>query len=192
MTNQERQSTIKTKIITSAQKLFFERGYTDVTISDIAHEANVSRVTLFKYFGSKEDLAKAVVHGIVEERITDSKKVMADSTLTFRQKFDIMVASKKSYRQAMSDELLNSHFFSDVMLQKMFGTEMREHFRQSMAEFIQEGKTDGSLNPDYPTSAILDFVEHFYSFMQTHDILKKDKKYHMAIIDLFCYGLFGK
>ena len=85
MTNQERQNAIKIKIAKSAQKLFFERGYTDVTISDIAAEADVSRVTLFKYFGSKEDLAKAVVHGIVEERITDTQKVMSDATLTFRQ-----------------------------------------------------------------------------------------------------------
>ncbi|MCL2370985.1 MAG: TetR/AcrR family transcriptional regulator [Firmicutes bacterium] len=192
MTNQERQQSIKAKITLSAQKLFFERGYTDVTISDIASEADVSRVTLFKYFGSKEDLAKAVVHNILEERMTDSLKIMSDNTLSFRQKFDAMVTSKKDYRLTMNDELMSSPFFSDVMLQKIFGQEMRDYFRQSMGQFIEEGKKEGALSKDIPSDAILDYMDFYYGFMQQNNILKKNSKYHTAIIDLFCYGLFGK
>lgn len=39
-----------------ATKLFFERGFDNVTIDEVAEAANVSRVTVFNYFTRKEDL----------------------------------------------------------------------------------------------------------------------------------------
>jgi len=39
-----------------ATRLFVERGYEAVSVADIAHEADVSRKTVFNYFARKEDL----------------------------------------------------------------------------------------------------------------------------------------
>lgn len=39
-----------------ATKLFFERGFDDVTVDDVAAAANVSKMTVFNYFRRKEDL----------------------------------------------------------------------------------------------------------------------------------------
>jgi AcrR family transcriptional regulator len=43
-------------IIGTAQRLFFERGFDDVTVADIAKGAEVAEGTVFNYFGTKEDL----------------------------------------------------------------------------------------------------------------------------------------
>ena len=39
-----------------ATRLFIERGFDNVSVADIAHEANVARKTVFNYFPRKEDL----------------------------------------------------------------------------------------------------------------------------------------
>jgi AcrR family transcriptional regulator len=44
-------------ILDASEELFAERGYDGVTVAQIADAANVSVKTLFKYFGSKDDLA---------------------------------------------------------------------------------------------------------------------------------------
>lgn len=49
----------RTAIVRTAQRLFEERGFDNVTVAEIADAANISVKTLFVYFRSKEDLAFA-------------------------------------------------------------------------------------------------------------------------------------
>lgn len=44
------------KISDIATRLFLDRGFDDVTVADVAREAGVSSVTVFKHFPRKEDL----------------------------------------------------------------------------------------------------------------------------------------
>jgi AcrR family transcriptional regulator len=44
------------EILETALRLFSEQGYDETTIAQIAQEAGVSQRTLFRYFGTKEDL----------------------------------------------------------------------------------------------------------------------------------------
>ncbi|MFD7014652.1 TetR/AcrR family transcriptional regulator [Streptomyces sp. NPDC059161] len=44
------------EILQTALRLFTQQGYDETTIAQIAREAGVSQRTLFRYFGTKEDL----------------------------------------------------------------------------------------------------------------------------------------
>ncbi len=48
-------------IINAAEKLFFARGYDDVSMNDIAHEVELSKATIYLYFDNKEELFFAIV-----------------------------------------------------------------------------------------------------------------------------------
>ncbi|TGL40859.1 TetR/AcrR family transcriptional regulator [Leptospira perdikensis] len=54
---ERKKQTIQTAVLKAAKGLFREKGYTAVTVSDIADQADISVKTLFTYFRSKEDLA---------------------------------------------------------------------------------------------------------------------------------------
>lgn len=47
---------VSQEILATALRLFVEQGYDETSIAQIAREAGVSQRTLFRYFGTKEDL----------------------------------------------------------------------------------------------------------------------------------------
>src|SRR5688572_16199895 len=51
----------KTKILDAALRVFAETGYRGATTRRIAQEADVNEVTLFRHYGSKDDLIRAAV-----------------------------------------------------------------------------------------------------------------------------------
>src|SRR5262245_58746124 len=51
---------VKEELIRVATQYFSERGYQNTTLDDIVSQVNISRVTFYTYFKSKEALLKAI------------------------------------------------------------------------------------------------------------------------------------
>jgi AcrR family transcriptional regulator len=69
-------------IVDAAMTLFAERGYNETTVEDVAAAALVSPATVFRYFGSKEDLMfsderPALIPTLIAERPDDESDVQA-------------------------------------------------------------------------------------------------------------------
>lgn len=62
------------RLLSEATKLFTERGFDQVSVAEIAEAADVSKMTVFNYFDSKEDL----VFAPMEEHIGDVAQVVRE------------------------------------------------------------------------------------------------------------------
>ncbi len=65
------------RIFAAGARLFKEKGYADVTISDIAKEADVGVGTIYNYFTSKNDILLSIVAEICVEKKPE-EKIYAD------------------------------------------------------------------------------------------------------------------
>lgn len=59
----------KEALLDAARRMFAERGFDRTTVRDIAKLAGVNQALLFRYFGSKEKLFKAVMNRAGQEQL---------------------------------------------------------------------------------------------------------------------------
>ena len=77
------------EIAAVAEQVFFENGFTDTTMQTIAVRAGASKETLYRHFGSKEELfaeivetrARGLLDGLDEGRPGDVEHVLKDTGL---------------------------------------------------------------------------------------------------------------
>ncbi len=75
----------KRNIVQAAARAFALRGFHGTTMEEIAHETGYSVGSLYNYFGSKEDLYRALIKNIAEKFESLHQQVLPPS-LTFEQK----------------------------------------------------------------------------------------------------------
>lgn len=139
----------KEQIMTAAESIFSEKGFTQTTIADISKASQYSRRTIYAYYESKED----ILHHIIVKGLFILKQdieVILDTKVEFLQRyFDICSALKEyhcnyphsleSVNQAKTSELDSNNLSKTVTTILSLGTEINE----LLAQFIEHGKDSG-------------------------------------------------
>lgn len=91
------------EILDAALRLFVEQGYEETPVAQIAREAGVSERTLFRYFGTKEDLLGDSQHrfGQVLTATINDQPDEADAWVALRAGFAAVLALNESRDHAL-------------------------------------------------------------------------------------------
>jgi AcrR family transcriptional regulator len=109
---QEQAQITKNRILDAASRLFVERGYSSVTVEDIAHEAGVAYQTVYAVFGTKLAVAQAIIWSSFQTEGID--QLMAES----RESGDLEVHIRIGVRIARR---LNERFATIVRFMRESG-----------------------------------------------------------------------
>ena len=78
-------------ILFSAEKLFAEKGFEGTSIREISKEANVNISMISYYFGSKEKLFERIFEYRMNESLSFSKEILANTEIDEWQKLMIVI-----------------------------------------------------------------------------------------------------
>jgi AcrR family transcriptional regulator len=141
-------------IAITAKELFWKFGLKRVSIDEICAAASVSKMTFYKYFPNKVELAKSVLQTIMEDSLLQFKGIV-DSEMAFEQKVEQMMHMKMEGTREMSVELLN-----DIYANTDNGllTFMQQYSNQSIAlftVFLKAAQANGHIRQDVRIDFIL-------------------------------------
>ena len=191
--NQYQKTTEKKKqaIIQAALRLFKEKGFKDTSIKSIAEAAEVSPVSIYNYFGSKDNLVALCVNDLFEE-ITQQAEDILNSNLDFKTKLDhaFALCQEKMSQQIsdyFQDKMVKEPTFS-TLLAKAINAKKRDIYRA----YIELGKEEGAIAEDLSTELILNVMDALNGMgnqLAHSDILETEVG---QIHQIFLYGIFGK
>lgn len=132
------------QIIKVAQKLFAQKGIENITMSDIATEANRSRRTVYTYFQSKEELLQASIEMEVM-KISSAIAKVATSKLSPDKKIVKLIFVRLSYTRnvvkrnsGISSEYFNNMWIIDH-IRKTFDVREIALFRTIITDGVHQG-----------------------------------------------------
>ncbi|MDD2994107.1 MAG: TetR/AcrR family transcriptional regulator, regulator of autoinduction and epiphytic fitness [Clostridiales bacterium] len=162
------------KILEGAMKVFTENGFDASSMDHIAQTAGVSKITVYKYFQSKENLFQEIVSDFLLQ--SDEKKPITYSkTRPIRdQLMDFAMAElyrvKDPIPRGVSKLLASVYLFKpDLVKQTLAG----KHFYEDFTIWLEAAKQDGALT--FETAALT--AQIFYGMMEgclTWNILLTD------------------
>jgi AcrR family transcriptional regulator len=137
-------------ILEAARMLFLEKNYADVTISDIATAAEVSKGALYHHFSSKEDIYLKMMHHYLREIQAVTQATSENSTGSCRER---LRQSLTTFLQ-LPDELLNVlrlvrrdiNIFTHPMRQELIAA-YQSAVPEQVESILRDGIATGEIQP---------------------------------------------
>ena len=179
-------------IVNTARKLFWKHGISRVSIEEICKEANVSKMTFYRFFSNKKELGKQVIDDIIDESLVKYRDLMKQN-IPFDKKIKKTLLLKFEGTKEISAELVK-----DIYSNTKLG--LHKHWQKRADEFTEEIKNDyanaqkeGFIRKDIN----LDFLFYFNS--KATDLIADPKiqemygnmqELIMEYANMFFYGIF--
>jgi AcrR family transcriptional regulator len=186
------QSKIKyKKLLDKAEELFLKFGYTSVSVDQIAKEAGISKMTIYKHFHSKEELFIKVLMNITDHHTKMIIGKIDERYHTF-EKIETLYAYMLEVNSLLSPILIKDIMDRASILQILVAyKEQRtlETWRRIVEDGIQK-KEIRELDIDFISNLLLYMPT---MFMKTNDYLDEAKRLKMFtnLFDFMKYGLLG-
>ncbi len=181
----------KQLILQNAQELFFEKGYINIKIADIARVSKVSQVTIYNYFQSKEQLLIEVLRKSAHELICESEKILA-SNFNFPEKFKKISIMKQKLYSVIYNDILKLLSSDNNTIEAALIDISKNIATPFLNRFLEMGKKSGDIDESISLEALLAFSNAVTMVMSQTDYLNQSEEYQKSIERLYLYGLLGK
>lgn len=176
----------KRGIINAALKLFSEHGIKNVRIAEIAINANVSQVSIYNFFGNKENLARQVYFKMMDDIMSDLE-TLVESDISFKEKVSKMHSISIESGNKFIETFNKIEFVKDPLIQKFLDEYGENKTIPLFMKLVKQGKHEGSLDKDISTESIIIYIHAINKALRSN----LNNKVQSDLGKLFFYGLFG-
>ncbi len=186
----------KRKILNTAFELFTTHGVQKVSIQEIAKKAQVSQVTIYNYFGSKEQMLVESIKDYYMKQIEQFEKLVEDPESDFKEKIESIISIKSDNILSFNPDFIQT-FISDIPeLQSFIQEVMENHSMPLFIKLLEEGKQQGYVQQNISVDILMFYMNMFYEGIQKRkDLFETEEsvqKFTDEILHLFFYGVMGK
>ncbi len=176
-------SSRKVEIIAKASHLFKEKGYSAVTVRDIAQAMGIKAASLYNHIQSKQEILSVLVMDLART-FTDGMNSILVSKGTPLQKIESLIEMHIDITVNQSEALaaLNNDWMHMPEDDVVAFVRMREAYEENFRKIIKQGIESGEIKPRHPEVilfSILSTLRTLYLWYQKRgkldvNVLKRD------------------
>lgn len=183
----------KQAILKAASAIFLVKGYKSTSVEEIAAQAQVSPVSIYKFFETKAKLYAGTIEAMMIA-IMDQYDEILTTDQSFLEKLGACIQCKLSQANIASPDFLTGKDIvtpeiTDIIL-KMNETRIIPMF----FKLVEQGKNEGVISPEIDTNSVLLYINMFTMAMTDSrfvEPLRRDDKLARDISKLFLFGFAG-
>lgn len=183
-----------TAILQSSRRLFWKHGFRRVTIDEICREAKTSKMTFYRFFPDKIELAKTVLDQYYDENFIKFRELFRDDT-SVAVKLQRMIQMKVEGSNDISKEFIQDFLMSsNPELTAYFEEKTKTVWREGIKEF-KRGQEEGWIRKDLNVEFLFHFSMKIIPVIYDTELLKLFETPHdliMEVTNLIIYGIAPK
>jgi len=180
----------KEDLLRTAKDLFWKFGFRRVTVEEICREANVSKMTFYKYFSNKEDLAIEMIKKMFDENMKVFNEMM-EADIPFEEKMHKQVQMKMEGTKNISEEFVKD-IYGDVEseINKYWKKRINEAMMEVMNHY-KKAQEKGWIRKDLKIDFMMYLVNKFFEFTNDDYLISKYDTMQDLIMEINKFFLYG-
>ena len=135
------------RILQSGEQLFWKQGIRKVTVEELCQTAKVSKMTFYRHFANKEQLALQILHQMTTEGLQKFQSIM-EADQPFAKKLEAIIFWKIKRSEGMSLAFVNDILQHDFPALQSYLQKQRQHNLQLTKMYFAKAQTKGEIRAD--------------------------------------------
>ena len=177
-------------ILKTAKTLFWKHGIRRVTIEEICKEAGVSKMTFYKHFPNKIELAKTILENLIQSSMAKFKGII-ESEMPFSEKMKEIFLLKIEGMNNFSMEFINDIYTNPETGLKGYMESQQKKSMQLTVDFYTNAKAKGFIRPDVKIDFLLAFSNQIVEMMKNAQLMAQYEEPQDFIIEAMNVLFYG-
>jgi len=179
------------KLITkSAKDLFWKYGISRVTVEEICKEASVSKMTFYRNFKNKQEVAKQVLTDLMN-RSKGQYEAIQREDIPYAEKMGKMLEMKHEFSKGISAEFIHDIYKNEEReLQEFISRFQAENMKRVMKDF-KEAQEKGWIRQDLSLSFAMYMMNDIGNKITDENLTSQYPEMSDLIMELTKFFLYG-
>lgn len=181
-------------ILKKAKALFWKHGIRRVTVEEICMEADVSKMTFYKYFKNKTELAKTILENLIQTSLIEFDDLI-NSELPFTKKLKKLYLMKIEGMNNFSMEFVNDIYTNPSLGLKEFMEQKQAESQDIIISFYKDAQNKGFIRKDVKIDFLLSYGDQIVKMMDNENLMAQydePQDFIIEAMNALFYGIVKK